>query len=502
MFFYYSRKIKTVLVSFVLGFFASVSFFATSITLGGSEGWSKLSVRRGVTEGVGRFGYSCIELATDSRTADFLTDVLIDFEAQPFKDAAGRYTVNSNALGISQQSVMGHGAALARGTGGISISGKHGTVFGSSGPAGSFYIEFWLCPSVAENGEIVFAWRSSRSLPNDILYQMIIAQFYRGHLEWTFTNLFDGYTGSDIVLAGITTIVPGSWTHHAISFNEENGCLEYRVDGMLEAIAYATSSTRDRGTVYPIFFGVPADIELCPKYTGLIDDFRIQKGVRDDSGQAENASGLRYAKYNVNGGRIETQPLLASTGATLESVVAVMSEPAETAVQLYVRSGENFFDWTDSYPAWQPIKSGEKISGVSGMYFQVAADLFPDGNGSTTPSITQLQIAYSELPEPLPPFAVRALPGNGSVTVSWNYSVDESTGGYLVYYGTRPGEYLGRVAKEGASPVDAGTASSLTLTGLRNGTIYYFAVATYSKYDSRILGHMSAEVYARPAAGE
>ena len=134
--------------------------FADSMTIGGSEGWSKLSVRRGVAEGTGRFGYPCIELATDSRVQDAMTDTLFDFEEKPFADKTGHYTVSKNALLLSGKSAMGKGAALSRGTGGISIRGKAGSLFGTEGPAPSFYIEFWLLPAVAENGEVVFNWRS------------------------------------------------------------------------------------------------------------------------------------------------------------------------------------------------------------------------------------------------------------------------------------------------------------------------------------------------------
>ena len=474
--------------------------FADSMTIGGSEGWSKLSLRRGVSEGTGRFGYPCIELAGDSRVQDAMTDALFDFDEKPFADKTGHYTVSKNALLLSAKSIMGKGAALSRGTGGISIRGKRGALFGTEGPAPSFYIEFWLLPAVAENGEVVFNWRSSRSIGRSIVYQMITASFYQNHLSWTFSNIFDGYDKGDVTLTGITTLIPGKWAHHSIAFDEESGCIEYRVNGMLEAIAYVTSSGRSSGSVYPVYFGVPADIELCRKFTGSIDDFRIQKGTYNDLmlQKSQDASALGYAKYRVSGGRIETQPLLTSIGASVNSVTAVMSEPEQTAVRLYVRSGDNIFGWTDSYPAWRPVRSGEAVSGVNGLYFQIAADLYPDGNGARTPSITQLDIDYTVPPLPLPPFSVKASAGDGSVTLSWAHSVDESAGGYYVYYGTREGEYLGRVAHEGSSPVDAGFSQSLTLTGLKNGTIYYFAIAAYSKLDRRIVGSLSRETYARP----
>ena len=432
-----------------------------------------------------------------------MTDTLFDFDVLPFSDRTGHYTVSKNALLLSGKSAMGKGAALARGTGGISVRGKAGSLFGTEGPAPSFYIEFWLLPSVAENGEVVFNWRSSRSIGRSVVYQMITASFYQNHLSWTFSNLFDGYDKGDVTLSGITTLIPGTWAHHSIAFDEESGRIEYRVNGMLEAIAYVTSTGRASGSVYPAYFGVPADIELCRKFTGSIDDFRIQKGTYDDAmrQKSENASALGYTKYRVSGGRIETQPLLTSVGSSLNSVTAVTSEPEQTAVRLYVRSGDNIFGWTDSYPAWRPVQNGEAISDVNGLYFQIAADLYPDGNGSRTPSVTQIDIDYTVPPLPLPPFTVKAASGDGSVTLSWSHSVDESAGGYYVYYGTRPGEYLGRIAREGASPVDAGFMKSMTLTNLKNGTIYYFAVASYSKIDKRIVGTLSRETYARPESG-
>ena len=132
------------------------------------------------------------------------------------------------------------------------------------------------------------------------------------------------------------------------------------------------------------------------------------------------------------------------------------------------------------------------------MYFQVAAELFPDGGGKTTPSVTEIKVEYTTLPEPFPPYRISAEKGDGQVTLTWSYSVDDSAGGYYIYYGNRPGEYLGRVAVEGASPINVGNVTSATLTGLKNGTIYYFAVAAYSKLDERICGPLSKEVYARP----
>ena len=132
------------------------------------------------------------------------------------------------------------------------------------------------------------------------------------------------------------------------------------------------------------------------------------------------------------------------------------------------------------------------------MYFQIACYIYPDGDGTITPTITQIKLDFEEMPLPLPPFTVKAEAGNGSVTLSWSYSVDDTAGGYYIYYGTRPGEYLGRFAVEGDSPINAGNTTTFKITGLENGKIYYFAIASWSSLDDRIIGPLSKEVYARP----
>ena len=490
-----NRKIL-VFVSLCLLVLSSAFAEDKKIVLGGKAGWPSLSVMDGVTLGKGKFGYDCMQLATNSRSSDSGTDLLIDFETSRERDITGNYSVKKDNMLHTTKSVMGKGAGLSNDQGGLRLSGAAGSLFGTSGNTGSFTIEFWLSPSIAENGEIVFSWRSSRTVADYPLYQMITASFINNHLEWSFTNVFNGYTNDDgeVSLASYRTIIPDHWCHHVVSYDEDTGLLEYRIDGQLEALKYVTSNGRERGgSVFTPQLGVVADIDICPQYTGSIDDFRIERRAADEVNPE-----LHYDTYKVDGGRFVTEPLLVTDGATLTKIDAVTTEPAQTAVVLYVRSGDNYFNWTENEPAWVLVKSGEAIQNVHGLYFQVAADLFPDGGGKHTPSITELDINYTEVPLPLPPFTVNAKAGDGEVTLTWGYSVDDTAGGYYVYYGERPGEYIGREAVEGFSPVNAGNVSSLTLTGLKNGKIYYFAIASYSRLDNKIMGNLSKEVYARP----
>ena len=484
---------------------ATVSAVPRQFVLGGEKGWGEVQKMSGLsrTAGGGRYGYESLELVTSTQGADDFTDILLTFDSAGVRDSTGHYQVLSDKMSLSGDAVRGKGSGLSRGIGrGVSLKGGKGAMFGTTGLVGSFVIEFWLSPSLAENGETVFSWRSSLNSSAYSKYQMVSASFFSNHLQWKFNNIFSGYSEDEIVLDGVSVVIPKRWSRHTLSFDQETGALEYRVDGRTEAIRFITDTGHENGTVCEPFLGVAAKIEVCPQYTGKIDNFRIDRGLSADSasGGAESAGVTGNERYKVDGGYFVTKPILASHSAVLDSVEADMRVPAQTDVKFYVRSGDNCYAWTENFPAWREVAAGEKIEGVQGLYFQLMAELLPDGGGGHSPNVTQVALNYTEQDDPLPPFTVYAEAGNGCVTLSWSRSVDDSAGGYYVYYGNRPGEYLGRFALEGDSPVNVGKKTSVTLNGLKNGTIYYFAVSAYSKIDPRINGELSREVYARPSA--
>lgn len=483
-------------------FFGAASVSAEVYEFGGKKGWGEVNVRNGITSGKGRFGLECLELETNSAQPDDSTDCLIDFEGSEISDRAGKYKVVKSGVFSSRKPAAGKKSVLSRGRGGIELRGDETSLFGAEGPAGSFSIDFWICPSTVENGEILLSWRSSKNIGGQVVYQLISTSFYKNRITTLFSNIFEGYSanGGDVSLSSSRTIIPNQWSYHRISFEEETGILEYRIDGQLEDIKYLTDTGHEGGTVYTAVMGVPADLHIVPSYAGLLDDFRILRSFTNLA-QEEASSNSRIGlpeRYRTSGGRFESVPVLAKQGTIINKVDAELSEPEQTEVNLYVRAGENYFNWTEDFPEWVSVVPGQEIENLSGLYFQVAAELFPDGGGMTTPSVTEISVEYTTLPEPFPPYRISAEKGDGQVTLTWSYSVDDSAGGYYIYYGNRPGEYLGRAAVQGASPINVGNVTSATLTGLKNGEIYYFAVAAYSKLDERICGALSKEVYARP----
>lgn len=490
---------KLIFTASILLFFAgNFNAFAVqkSKTFGGKEGWSNLSETSNIEIGKGRFGFDSLEISTNKSRVTSSTDLLLSFDNNHIADETGNYKIIENYLIETPKSVMGNGAALSSGQGALlKLEATEKGLFGRRGMTGSFAIEFWMAPATGEDGETIFAWKSSKNSADYAEYQMIYAAITNNHLEWSFSDIFYGYKERDVVLKGRRAIVPGVWSRHSISFDEETGLLEYMVDGHTEDLMFITDTGHEGGTVNQGYLGVAASIEICGNYTGRIDDFRIEKDISKVKDFGLYGTGMET--YALGGGHFSTEPVMIAGGATLNSVNAVMSVPSETDVRLYVRSGENYHNWTSTYPEWKEIANGEELKGVDGMYFQVGARLFCDGSGKVSPSVTEITLNYTEDPLPLPPFTVYAEAGEGEITVNWNYSVDENTAGYYVYYGNRSGEYLGRKAVEGISPLKAGNTTSLKLTGLESGSLYYFAVASYSKKDGKTTGNLSKEVFAR-----
>jgi hypothetical protein len=71
---------------------------------------------------------------------------------------------------------------------------------------------------------------------------------------------------------------------------------------------------------------------------------------------------------------------------------------------------------------------------------------------------------FALLPNP-----VQAVP---SVTLAWNPSLDTNVAGYNVYYGVACHAYT--------NMVNVGKATNVTITGLVEGTTYYFAATAYN----------------------
>jgi hypothetical protein len=236
----------------------------------------------------------------------------------------------------------------------------------------------------------------------------------------------------------------------------------------------------------------------------MIDEFRVYSRFNETP---------LLSKYPLQGGRIETRPLdLGERNSKVLKVEALGGNFSPMAGDLmrneYTGSGRfrfannamvQFFIRTEEESEWQPFEPGVDFSGdIRGRYVQLAAVFYPSGDGEATPYLDEIRVVYQRDDPPLPPSVVTAVARDGAVDIVWKASPDADVSGYLVYFGTSSGEYFGESTIRGVSPINAGKGTSVRIDGLKNGTLYYFAVAAYDRMNPANAGEFSREAMARP----
>jgi hypothetical protein len=138
----------------------------------------------------------------------------------------------------------------------------------------------------------------------------------------------------------------------------------------------------------------------------------------------------------------------------------------------------------------QTLPAASTSATVTGLangtpYFFVVSASNASGPGSNSAEASSTPAATS-LPVPAAPTGLAATPGNGQVSLSWNSVATAMS--YTVKYGTATGVYTQTLPA---------ASNSATVTGLTNGTPYFFVVTASN--GSGPSGN-SAEVPATPAA--
>ncbi len=164
-------------------------------------------------------------------------------------------------------------------------------------------------------------------------------------------------------------------------------------------------------------------------------------------------------------------------------------------------TGYDVYEGTASTITGKPVASAtgtsatvKNLANGTTYYFKVTAvNKAGQGAGSGVASATPA----APVTNPSAPAGLTATPGHGRVTLSWTAPASDGgagIAGYEVYQGTSPGG-------ESKSPVNGAlvTATGYTVTGLTNGTTYYFTVAAVNQ--AKRQGNKSGEASAAPALG-
>lgn len=488
--------------AFLIFLFVAVLLVAEEAVfeLGGNSGWEKLNSSENISFTSGKFGLPAATLTSENLTLSEVSDLYLSFDTQPIADEANNYSVLSSSFlqADAKKAKYGHGAALCTPqskTPAVVLIPSSKSFFAGNEILDSFTIEFWIKPEVTDAGSTILRWQTSLNQDGKILYQSIIANLIQNKMEWNFGNIWQkNGKGIDLSLKTKSNILPEKWSHHLISYDSTSGLLEYRVNGLAEAIEFLTSTRHEGGEVLYAKLGRGKKIEIGKNYSGYLDEFKVSRQSND--AYAYNTK--LFEKLPISGGRFESN--IIDTGGNYSNATRLIVDdfkPSQTEVLYYIRASNNQFNWTTENPKWIEVKPNCDLKKITGRFFQIAAVLFPDGKCEKSPFVNFIKLEYEGDSLPFPPNAVYAKGVDSAVELNWSPSIDFDTAGYMIYYGERSGEYF-----YGNSPIDVGNVLNFKIEGLENGRLYFFAVVAYDKDGTNRIGNFSKEVWARPNASK
>lgn len=149
--------------------------------------------------------------------------------------------------------------------------------------------------------------------------------------------------------------------------------------------------------------------------------------------------------------------------------------------------------WADGDSSRKVIMFTAYDDSIYNGYLDLSCVLSNPTGGAVLGGQNPLNIQISDNDPPPVPTGLRAVAGNGQVSLSWD-SVNSAY--YKLYYSTVNGDFTE------ANSVTVYEGENYTLTGLKNGTAYYFAIkAGHDIYFSDLSGTVSATPKASSSGG-
>lgn len=466
--------------------------------MGREDNWKDIAAFNNTRLIEGRGGFYDIVLREGEYEKNADTDLLLHFNSPAdLFTLSGYDPVETSTVYSEQYSNLGTAAAAFRYSSDIiSFSTGDGTIFSSAYTGGDFSVEFRLYPARLAEGERVLLWEGARLQDGRVYPQKLECGISGRRLLWRMDNFFrsPGGTFLSLELRGSGTLLPRQWDHHLLRYDAETGLLEYLLNGTPEAVTYTTASRREEPAVF-----IPAPgssekgiLKIGGSLVGMMDELRISRSFIEEP---------FLDTYRQQTGTAVTRVFdLEYSNSRLLRISSSPRKPGGTSVRYFYRVS-NTLSGANSLPeAWREFVPGQNLEfEARGRYVQVMVELFPEGTGTLSPSVPELQIHYEPDLPPLPTSMLSAKPGDEKIELSWRRVIESDVAGYLVYYGFKPGNYFGTGLPAGDSPIDVGDKDSVTLEGLENGKLYYFAVVTYDSSNPPHYSGFSDEISSRPS---
>lgn len=399
--------------------------------------------------------------------SDAILQLRFEEPSSILKDSAGNFKVRANYV-AQKNGPMGGFARFIKPENRIELSSPR-ELWPSDG---DFSVEFWIEPVIFYSRNSIF---KKVSLLGGQKRGMEI-YLESGRLKASFFDLFEDTDGQrhSITLSSHSALPGSRWSHVTLTYDASSGKLALFVDNQEQMVSYAADATGVyRASFHPLDRSA---IVIGENYFGSLDEFLITGSAISP----EEHPRTRLPSVHISD--VSFRPTQQSGMAISEVYDAGSSssgrfrytadEPAGSSIQFFIRFSEHAFN-SDAPDAgslkWKRIRNQTDNIGRF-RFFQWKALFNADPTGSVSPVLRETTLTRFALEPPARPGGLRAieeLSGGDSVCLEWRNVPEpeiESEGGYIVYYGLKPGEYLGHVRIQNGKPIRPLAPEKMQLT--------------------------------------
>ncbi len=450
-------------------FLLSLSFLFSPVTLHGEvqeegsrnqPGFSQLSLRQTETF-VGEDTTQDIRLSPLTPGISRHTRLLLKFDGKIpalLRDETGNYQVEEARYVFTTKTRGGGGAALFNREKSRVVVRSPEELWPGVHYLEDFTIEFWINLSYFPQKSVIF--QKMGFLDGKKRGMEIYVENRRMHV--TAHNLFEDRTGElhSLHLVSRNSIREEEWIHTAFSYRAATGKMILYVNGKEERVLKAGN----RNEVWRARFH-PLDrspLVIAPSLGGMLDDFLITDYFIDYN-DLDRLHDHKYAPLKIDFHHFQKEQArgevlspvyhVGDEGAVQRGFLSYKSdEPRGSAIEFWVRYSPTPFH-TETDPrklAWKEVTGGS-MHLPPFSYYQWKAELRSDPGGEVSPVLKEVVLSFAPEHPPHPPVqleVVDELSSSRSVCLQWKKSPEPSVereGGYVVYYGLKPGEYLGKL---------------------------------------------------------
>lgn len=345
-----------------------------------------------------------------------------------------------------------------------------------------FTIDFWMKPVHFGHRNILFRKRSLSAALEQGRNAGFEIYVQDSRLHVLYRSLFYDLKGRSrsVHLVSRRNIQLREWQHVLVSYTAASGRVALYLGGREEQVALA----KDKGGIWQARFGRldRSPLVIGESYLGLLDEFRISRGAPGTEQDIRNSvyPALRYHPVVLNAeqpmGVAQSAVIALARGRLARKADLMVStrEPRGAALNFYVRSSAKPF--TAQTPAhelpWRSVRGRARLMDFA--YVQWKAEFRAEPTGEQAPTLRSIRLSYTPYPRPVAPQApavVEGLSGSRRIGLEWLANPEPEVrrnGGYIVYYGYKPGEYLGQIrfdlADDRLRPINSVPLEELPLT--------------------------------------